>query len=129
MTADIVSRPAEPFRNPGDNNPAYMTTIAGHGVGAAGLAEPGEAVRGCAGDASVERAVARILAGLTCVAAAVEDGSALCAGQHQPVGAVTEIVGVGTLPTARRRGLAHAVTAVLVADARSQSARPSSWRG
>ncbi|KJK35157.1 acetyltransferase [Streptomyces variegatus] len=95
----------------------------GTGVGAAGLAELGEAVRGCVDDGSVERAAARILAGLTCVAAAVEDSTALCAGQHQPVGAVTEIVGVGTLPTARRRGLAHAVTAVLVADARSRGAK------
>ncbi|MEV7955089.1 GNAT family N-acetyltransferase [Streptomyces sp. NPDC088141] len=92
----------------------------GTGVGAAGLAELDEAVRGHAGDGSMERAIARILAGLTCVAAAVEDSTALCAGQHQPVGAVTEIVGVGTLPTARRRGLAEAVTAVLVADARSR---------
>jgi len=92
----------------------------GTGGGAAGLEELGEAVRGCAGDGSVERAVARILAGLTYVAAAVKDSTALCAGQHQPVGAVAEIVGVGTLPTARRRGLAHAVTAVLVADARSR---------
>ncbi|MFD5474291.1 GNAT family N-acetyltransferase [Streptomyces sp. NPDC127105] len=92
----------------------------GTGGGAAGLTELGEAVRGRAGDGSVERAMARILAGLTCVAAAVEDSTALCAGQHQPVGAVTEIVGVGTLPTARRQGLAHAVTAVLVADARSR---------
>jgi predicted GNAT family acetyltransferase len=50
----------------------------------------------------------------------VEDGTALCAGQHQPVGTVSEIVGVGTLPTARRRGLALAVTAALVADARSR---------
>nr|WP_208329459.1 hypothetical protein [Streptomyces sp. 846.5] len=69
-------------------------------VGSAGVAELDEAVRGRAGDGSVERAVERILAGLTCVAAAVEDGTALCAGQHQPVGAVSEIVGVGTLPTA-----------------------------
>lgn len=92
----------------------------GTGGGAAGPAELDEAVRGCAGDGSVERAVARILSGLTRVAAAVEDGTALCAGQHQPVGAVTEIVGVGTLPTSRRRGLAQAVTAALVADARSR---------
>jgi ribosomal protein S18 acetylase RimI-like enzyme len=89
-------------------------------VGAAGIAELSEAVRSRADDGSVEHAVARILAGLTCVAAAVEDGQALCAGQHQPVGPVSEIVGVGTLPTARRRGLALAVTAALIADARSR---------
>jgi ribosomal protein S18 acetylase RimI-like enzyme len=87
-------------------------------VGAAGLAELSEAVLSRADDGSVESAVARILAGRTCVAAAVEDGKALCAGQHQPVGPVSEIVGVGTLPTARRRGLALAVTTALIADAR-----------
>ncbi|MER5474406.1 GNAT family N-acetyltransferase [Streptomyces sp. NPDC002935] len=89
-------------------------------IGAAGTAELSEAVRSRADDGSVERAAARILAGLTSVAAAVEDGKALCAGQHQPVGPVSEIVGVGTLPTARRRGLALAVTAALIADARSR---------
>lgn len=50
----------------------------------------------------------------------MQDGTALCAGQHQPVGKVSEIVGVGTLPSARRRGLGLAVTAALVADARSR---------
>ncbi|GAA0348288.1 GNAT family N-acetyltransferase [Streptomyces blastmyceticus] len=89
-------------------------------IGPAGVPELDEAVRGHAGDGSVDRTAARILSGLTCVAAAVEDGRALCAGQHQPVGTVSEIVGVGTLPAARRRGLALAVTAVLVADARSR---------
>ncbi|GAA0920524.1 GNAT family N-acetyltransferase [Streptomyces thermoalcalitolerans] len=92
----------------------------GTDVGAAGLTELARTVRDRAGDGSVERMKARIQAGLTCVAAAVTDGVALCAGQHQPVGAVSEIVGVGTLPTARRRGLAQAVTAALVADARSR---------
>ncbi|WP_420803114.1 GNAT family N-acetyltransferase [Streptomyces spiramyceticus] len=92
----------------------------GTGVGQAGLPELAEAVRTRAGDGSVESAVARIEAGLTTVAAAVEDGTALCAGQHQPVGTVSEIVGVGTLPAARRRGLGLAVTAALVADARSR---------
>jgi ribosomal protein S18 acetylase RimI-like enzyme len=89
-------------------------------IGVAGAAELAEAVRARADDGSVEHVVARIRAGLTAVAAVVEDGTALCAGQHQPVGAVSEIVGVGTLPTARRRGLALAVTAALVADARSR---------
>ncbi|MFI9722389.1 GNAT family N-acetyltransferase [Streptomyces sp. NPDC052396] len=61
--------------------------------------------------AAVERS------GRTLVAAAVVDGSVLGSGQHQPVGAVSEIVGVGTLPSARRQGLAAAVTAELVRDA------------
>ncbi|MFE2547584.1 GNAT family N-acetyltransferase [Streptomyces sp. NPDC059355] len=116
-------------RTAGPDDPVLPSALAvphlafaepGTRVGAAGPVELGEVVRGHAGDGSVERTAARILAGLTCVAAAVQDGRALCAGQHQPVGAVSEIVGVGTLPAARRRGLGHAVTAVLVADARSR---------
>lgn len=46
-----------------------------------------------------------------------EDVGPLGVGWHQPHGEVTEIVGVATLPSARRRGLAAAVTARLVADA------------
>ncbi|MFF8379700.1 GNAT family N-acetyltransferase [Streptomyces sp. NPDC015661] len=62
----------------------------------------------------------RITAGLTRLAAALDGtGNALAAGQHQPVGAVSEVVGVGTVPTARRQGLGLAVTAALVADARA----------
>jgi N-acetylglutamate synthase-like GNAT family acetyltransferase len=60
----------------------------------------------------------RIRRGLTVSAVAETDGEGpLCVGSHQPVGEVTEIVGVGTLPSARRRGLGAAVTAHLVADA------------
>ncbi|MET9377914.1 GNAT family N-acetyltransferase [Streptomyces sp. NPDC002992] len=70
---------------------------------------------------AVPQLTARIEAGLTRLAAAVDaSGTALSAGQHQPVGAVSEVVAVGTLPDARRRGLGLAVTAVLVADARSR---------
>ncbi|WP_405895195.1 GNAT family N-acetyltransferase [Streptomyces sp. NBC_00104] len=91
-------------------------------VGLAGTPQLAEAVHARVADGSVERAIVRIRAGLTVVAAAVEDGSALSAGQHQPLAGVSEIVGVGTLPAARRRGLAAAVTAALVADARSRGA-------
>ena len=38
-------------------------------------------------------------------------------GTPQPAGGATEIVGVATLPSARRRGIAAALTAALVADA------------
>ncbi|MFJ6580718.1 GNAT family N-acetyltransferase [Streptomyces sp. NPDC091368] len=66
---------------------------------------------------------ARLAAGLTRLAAALDaGGGALAAGQHQPVGAVSEVVGVGTVPSARRRGLGLAVTAALVADARARGA-------
>ncbi|MFD5424423.1 GNAT family N-acetyltransferase [Streptomyces sp. NPDC127084] len=92
----------------------------GTGVGKAGADELTQATRAVAGDGTVEQLTARMRAGLTVVAAAVADGEALCAGRHQPVGEVAEIVGVGTLPSARRRGLGVAVTAALVADARAR---------
>ncbi|MCZ2524516.1 GNAT family N-acetyltransferase [Streptomyces sp. HB2AG] len=102
--------------------PRLAFADAGTRVGAAGRAELDEAVRNSAGDGSVEAVAQRIRAGLSRVAAAVEGGVALCAGQHQPVDGVSEIVGVGTLPAARRRGLGLAVTAALAADARSRGA-------
>jgi ribosomal protein S18 acetylase RimI-like enzyme len=92
-------------------------------VGVAGAADLAEAVRARADDGSVERMAIRIRTGLTVVGVAVgADGvTALSSGQHQPVGAVSEIVGVATLPIARRQGLGLAVTASLVTDARSRS--------
>ncbi|MFF4170791.1 GNAT family N-acetyltransferase [Streptomyces sp. NPDC001744] len=73
---------------------------------------------------TAERTAERIAAGLTRLAAAFDeaDGTALSAGQHQPVGDVSEIVGVGTVPAARRRGCGLAVTAALAADARARGA-------
>lgn len=59
----------------------------------------------------------RLRDGFTRFALAESPEGVLCVGQHQPVGDVTEIVGVATVPEARRRGLAGAVTAQLVADA------------
>ena len=44
-------------------------------------------------------------------------GGPVAAGTHQPVGDVTEIVGVATLPAVRRQGLGGAVTGALVEDA------------
>ena len=60
----------------------------------------------------------RMAAGLTVTVVAEDDDGVLAVGSHQPVAGVTEVVGVGTLPAARRRGLGAAVTAALVADAR-----------
>lgn len=59
----------------------------------------------------------RIERGLTITAAAFVDGEPVAAGAHQPVDGATEVVGVGCLPAFRRRGLAAAVTSLLVADA------------
>jgi ribosomal protein S18 acetylase RimI-like enzyme len=60
----------------------------------------------------------RMAAGLTVTIVVEDDDGVLAVGSHQPVGGVTEVVGVGTLPSARRRGLGAAVTAALVDDAR-----------
>lgn len=116
-------------RTVGADDPALASALAaprlafatpGTGLGEAGVDQLAAAARETAADGSVARVAARLGAGLTAVAAAVADGLALCAGQHQPVGAVSEIVGVGTLPAARRQGLALAVTAALVTDARAR---------
>lgn len=95
----------------------------GTALGTAGPAELARAVLQVVADGAVERVAARIGAGAAAVAAVVEDGSALCSGQYQRVGPVCEIVGVGTLPSARRRGLGLAVTSALVADARARGVR------
>ena len=55
--------------------------------------------------------------GVTRTAIATLGDDVVAMGQHQPVGDVTEIVGVATIPEARRRGIAGALTAALVADA------------
>ncbi|GJF31674.1 hypothetical protein KNE206_43740 [Kitasatospora sp. NE20-6] len=130
---DGPDAPAGPDVRPvGPDDPAFASALAvpylafadpGTGVGTAGPAELASAAAGMAADGSVDRAAARARAGLTVTAAALAaDGTAECAGQYQPVGAVAELVGIGTLPTARRRGLARAVTAVLAADARARGA-------
>jgi ribosomal protein S18 acetylase RimI-like enzyme len=92
----------------------------GTAVGRAGPVELAAEIGERAADGTVARIADRIRAGLTATAAAIEDDVVLCSGQHQPVGDVSEIVGVGTLPAARRRGLAAAVTRVLAADARAR---------
>jgi ribosomal protein S18 acetylase RimI-like enzyme len=50
-------------------------------------------------------------------AAAFDETGPIAVATHQPVGDTTEVVGVATLPAARRRGLAAAVTSALVDDA------------
>jgi ribosomal protein S18 acetylase RimI-like enzyme len=62
----------------------------------------------------------RMARGLTVTVAAFVDGVPVAVGSHQSVESTTEIVGVGTLPAFRRRGLGRAVTAVLAADARAR---------
>lgn len=93
-------------------------TNPGTGAGAAGEADLAAAVANQADNGAVVRMAARIRAGLSVAAAATDGTMVRCAGYHQPLGAVSEIVGVGTLPSARRRGLALAVSTALVHEAR-----------
>jgi ribosomal protein S18 acetylase RimI-like enzyme len=95
----------------------------GTAIGPQGPTELAEARRALLADGSVANTIARIRAGLSVVAAAIDQaGDVRCAGQHLPLTevGVSEVVGVGTLPVARRRGLGLAVTAALVADARAR---------
>jgi N-acetylglutamate synthase-like GNAT family acetyltransferase len=62
----------------------------------------------------------RMAAGRIVTFVAEDEGGVVAVGSHQSVGDVTEVVGVGTLPAARRRGLGAAITAALVADARGR---------
>lgn len=65
----------------------------------------------------------RLRRGLTAIAVAENDAQGpLGAGAHQLSGAVAELVGIGTLPSARRRGIGAAVTGLLAEDARAQGA-------
>ncbi|MFF2547953.1 GNAT family N-acetyltransferase [Kitasatospora sp. NPDC058063] len=95
----------------------------GTAVGPTGAAELATAAAELTAAGTAEQVARRIAAGTTVLATALEDGTALCAGQHNPVGPVTEVAGVGTLPSARRRGLGLAVTAALVAHARANGVR------
>ena len=113
---------------PGDDALAGSGAVAhigfAHPGTAGGDAGPGERDAMAAGRAAVELDFlsARIRSGLTQPAVAEDGGGPLATGTHQLVGDVSEIVGVATLPSARRRGLAALVTARLVQDARERGA-------
>ncbi|MEU1077567.1 MULTISPECIES: GNAT family N-acetyltransferase [unclassified Streptomyces] len=132
LSPDAPDAPAHPLvRMVGAEDPLLHAALVvphlafaapGTAVGAAGPAELTAEIAARAGDGRAAQVAERIRAGLTAVAAAFENGLPLCSGMHQPLGPVTEIVGVGTLPAARRRGLGEAVTARLVRDARAGGA-------
>lgn len=64
----------------------------------------------------------RVRTGQTVTAAAYVAGLPVSVGSHQPVGDVTEIVGVATLPAFRRRGIGAAVVDALVDAAQRRGA-------
>jgi ribosomal protein S18 acetylase RimI-like enzyme len=89
---------------------------AGTTVGDAGPVERDAALE--ARDPAASDQLRRLMAeGRSVYVVAEDEHGVLCSGAHNPVDDVTEIVGVATLPSHRRRGLAAAVTDTLVADA------------
>lgn len=110
-----------PFDDPGLATASAVAEI-GFGVpgtapGLAGPVDRDDAVAAMSPD-GLANTRERMRRGLTVMAVADSDADGpLCVGWHQPVDRTTEVVGVATLPAARRRGLAAALTACLVADA------------
>ncbi|MFF0598176.1 GNAT family N-acetyltransferase [Streptomyces antibioticus] len=85
----------------------------------AGARELAAAAEDVIADGTVEAVRPTLRAGHKRLLAAFgPDGVPLAAGHYHPAGGATEIGGVGTLPTARRQGLAAAVTTALAVDAR-----------
>jgi GNAT superfamily N-acetyltransferase len=133
--ADEVSAPAVPgvalrVVEAGDPALADARAVAdvAFGFGGCQRGGPGARQRDQAaarlGTELVEHLGDRARAGLTVTAVAESPTEgALATGSYQPVGAVAEIVGVATLPAARRRGLAGAVTAWLAAHAHQRGVR------
>ena len=96
----------------------------GTAVGSAGRAELSTVAGEVTADGTVDSVRPTIRAGhKTLVAALASDGTPLAAGHYHPADGTTEIGGVGTLPTARRQGLAAAVTAALATHARDHGVR------
>lgn len=104
--------------------PRLAFAAAGTAVGTAGRAELSAVAEELTADGTVETVRPSIRAGhKRLVAAFAPDGTPLAAGHCHPADGTTEIGGVGTLPTARRRGLAAAVTAALATHARDHGVR------
>ncbi|GHE06147.1 GNAT family N-acetyltransferase [Streptomyces alanosinicus] len=96
----------------------------GTAVGPAGPEQLSAAAEELAADGTVEAVRPTIRAGhKTLMAALAPDGTPLAIGHYHPAGGTTEIGGVGTLPIARRQGLAAAVTAALAVHAREHGER------
>ena len=88
--------------------------------GGTSVGQPGPAERDAlAGSSTADRTRLRerIASGAVVLMVAEDLDGPVASGVHQPVGDTTEVVGVATLPSARRRGLGAAVTAALVAHA------------
>jgi ribosomal protein S18 acetylase RimI-like enzyme len=99
----------------------WAVTAVGFGAAGTAVGDEGSAERNAQAEAIKPETLGfiadRLRDGWSVAAAAFADGGPVSFGMHQPVGDVTEIVGVATLPAYRRRGLGAAVTAALVKHA------------
>ncbi|MEY9996986.1 ribosomal protein S18 acetylase RimI-like enzyme [Streptomyces sp. V4I8] len=92
-------------------------------MGSAGREELSAAAEELTADGTVATTRPTIRAGhKTLIAALAADGTPLAVGHYHLANGTTEIGGIGTLPVARRQGLAAAVTAALVSHARDRGA-------
>jgi len=103
-----------------DDALAAAVAVANVGFGAAGTAPGPEGIRERDAalpedDQSYRRE--RLRRRFTVTAVAENATGPVAVGSHNPVGDVTEVVGVATLPAVRRQGLGGAITGALVADA------------
>jgi GNAT superfamily N-acetyltransferase len=122
-----VKAPAEGVRvrllGPDDTDAVSAATAAsavGFATAGTARAEAGPVERDAARKPASRRVLDLIAAGaLRLAVAETEREGVLATGRTLPIGDVTEVMGVATLPSARRRGLGAAVTAALLADARS----------
>ncbi|MFC8721426.1 GNAT family N-acetyltransferase [Kitasatospora sp. NPDC057198] len=119
-----VVAPGDPLLAAAVMLPHLAFAEAGTQIGAAGPEQLAEAVKAPDAEAAVARMTDRIAAGRTVLVAALgPDGEPVASGCHQPVGEVSEVVAVATLPALRRQGLARLVTSRLVEHARSSGVR------
>lgn len=87
----------------------------GTGSGAAGLDVARQRIEHDAAALAMQQE--RIRTARTITTVAYIDHQPAGIGSHQPIDAVTEVVGVGVLPAFRRRGIAAAITSHLVSEA------------
>lgn len=118
---DAADPPAEPDPASG----VRLVDVADDLVELLSAQQRGFGVREPVDPQAVQTLRARMEAGLTRVAAghAASADRPVCVGMHNPVGRVSEVVGVSTVPSARRQGWAARVSQALVADAYAQGVR------
>lgn len=104
------------IRRVDDTERHAVDAVAQIAFGAAGTARGDEGVSEAA--ALRERTAARPVDRVVRTFAAFEGDEPVSIASHVPIGSISEVAGVGTLPDHRRKGLGAALTAAAVADAR-----------